>query len=361
MNRLTTLILLLVIFSSSVGRAIDFSSLESHLKNFELMSAREEIKKISQEKLNIKDWQQVRSLLHSHPSVGWDILLFWDTMAPLSESKIDSLIKSADQQSLEGHFLEAAFKYQSVIKKIQSKKNWVQGPNYQLYLTLMHSLGRALYGARLFNEAFMVYRKIPSNYIYYKQVQFEIMWTTFRSQKYELTLGSLATQSSGFFSTFLEPEAYIVQYYVYRKICRQDESNLIVKNINDYFDKLKKNEISLDLWLKKDVETLLYNQILSLAKNNQQEKNNEYISLQNTMELRRKADLKRLLDQMELVSAHVNLVQVKKTNELRSNKKLLIANEYIKRKDLETWDVDDNEVWSDELGRHVFKGKNLCR
>ncbi len=329
--------------------------IKEKLQNFEILEARQLIKNIDKKTLSPKDWLKIRQIIQRDAKIGWYIITYWDSISPVAINKTDKKIKSADELVLQGKFVEAAIIYQDVIKKIVAVSNWQARSNFQLYLSLLHSLGRAFYGAGKFSEAYQIYQSIPSSYPFFKQVQFERMWTAYRLQRVEYALGAIATQSSGFFSKFMEPESYLLQFYIYKRMCRDAETKLIVENVNQYQALLKKNKLPLSVWIKKDIETLSYRQALLLGR----KASPEYKSLMTYLQARMNADVKRVSEQMDLVKAHLDLSQGP-IQELKSIKNISTLSKILNSSN-EKWDVDDHEVWFDELGRHVFIGANLCK
>lgn len=339
------------------AKVLDFSSeigkLESSLKEFKLIEAREILVEIQTSELTSEQWFIARDLIHKYPQIGLDALLNFDKSSNSRLTKVDKAIELADKNMLSKNFSEAAKGYELVLRFITKDQKFKNGRNYQLYWSLVHSLARSLYALKQYNDAFLVYRSIPSSYPFYKQVQFELMWNNYMNERLEYSLGSIATMASGHFSNMLEPEVYLLQYYMYRRMCRDKEVDLIktkVKYFNEHFTKYK---IPFKDWIKKDIETLVYKQILDSG----DPKNIEVVKLRTTLNKRLTIDSKRLQKEFALVAAHLDVDSGK-------NKKLKPVNnfdlEQLMSSSFEKWAVDDNEIWSDELGKQVFIQKDLC-
>lgn len=336
----------------SFGKEI--KSLQLSLESYKFLAARENINNILKEKTTKSQWLYTRDLIHKYPQVGLDILLKFDKASPFPVSAVDKAIEFADKKMLSKNFTEAAKKYQQVLLYLTKNKKFKDGRNYQLYWSLIHSLSRALYALKQYKDAYILYRSIPSSYPLYKQVQFELMWNNYLNERLEYSLGSIATMSSGHFSKILEPEAYLIQYYIYRRMCRDAEVDLIKKKVKYYRDSFANKNISYADWIKKDVETLVYKQVLQSGS----PKGGEAIRLRKDLDRRLEIDSRRLRKEFDLVFAHIDLDSGK-------NKKLKEVNnlaiEKLLSTDSEKWAVDDNETWSDELGKQVFIQKDLCK
>jgi hypothetical protein len=330
------------------------SELKSSLVEFKLIKAREIFNEFQKIKLSREQWLQVRDLIHQYPQIGLDVLLRFDQRSPIELNNVDNYIKKSDSLMLDKKFREAAIGYQLVLKIITKNKKFKTGRNYQLYWTMIHSLARAFYGNKQFEDAFILYRTIPSSYPFYKQVQFELMWNNYMNDRLEYSLGAIATMASGHFSKMLDPEVYLLQYYIYRRMCRDEEVELIKKRVRIYHEALTKFKFPLGNWIKSDVETLVYKQILESGDH----KSREELRLRAALESRKNADVLRLQGEFDLVLAHLDLDNGKNKN-LKPVKSLLSVDELLAKKN-EKWTVEDNEIWVDELGKQVFIQRDLC-
>lgn len=332
----------------------DLLDLKTSLKEFKLIRAREKIRHMHEAKLSNEQWLLTRDVMHQFPQVGLDFLLKMDHSSPLKPNKIDLIIKKADDFMLAEKFREAAIGYQFVLKRITKNKQFKSGRNYQLYWTLIHSLARSFYALKQYEDAFTLYRTIPSSYPFYKQVQFELMWNNYMNERLEYSLGSIATMASGHFSKMLDPEVYLLQYYIYRRMCRDEEVELIKKRVRIYNEALNKFKFPLGNWIKKDVETLVYKQILQ----NGDQKSAEALKLRSVLESRMAVDVRRLQKEFALVGAHLE-IDSGKNKKLKPVKNLLSIDQLLSTKN-EKWTVEDNEIWVDELGKQVFIQRELC-
>ena len=354
------LIIFFILFSTSCfAKDVAFENnkikLNALLTDYKLLEARSLVEEMQQNKLKANEWVELRDIIHQFPQIGLDLLLSFDKRSPLPLNKIDLIIKRLDQLMMAKDFKKAASGYQIVLKVMTKNKNFKNGRNYHLYWSIVHSLGRTLYALKQYDEAYKVYTTIPSSYPFYKQVQFELMWNTYMNGRLEYSLGAIATMASGHFSKILEPEVYLLQYYIYRRMCRDEEVDIIKKRVKLYQNILNKYKFPLVNWLKKDVETLVYKQILQSGDMN----GKEGVRLKKLLDQRMNAEVKRWRKEFDLVAAHLDVDSGKNKN-LEPVKTLLSVDQLLSTSN-EKWNVEDNEIWSDELGKQVFIQKDLCK
>jgi hypothetical protein len=333
----------------------DFSKLEDDLKKYNLISAREYLFYMEQNGLTKEEWIKVRDLIHQYPQIGLDVLLSFDKNSPYPLNKVDAAIKKADQLMSNKKFLEAAYGYQEILKFITKSPKFKNGRNLQLYWSLIHSLARAFYGLKQYDDAYTLYATIPSSYPFYRQVQFERMWNNYMNDKLDYALGAIPTMASGRFSKILEAEVYLVQYYIYKRLCRFKEAEAVKRKVKAYQKSLDVIQFQLGNWIKKDVVNLIYRQVL-LSGDLQSEETNR---LKNILELEKNKDFERMKKEFDLVVAHLDL-DSGNNNNLKPVKTPLIAKE-IFLKSYEKWNSENGEFWPDEMGKYVFVQKDVCK
>lgn len=333
----------------------DLASLEEDLKNFKLISAREMLSYMQLTRLSKEEWLKLRDVIHRYPRIGLDVMLKFDQYSPFGENKVDKLIKQADKLMMDKKFRQAAFGYQEILKFITKNKKFKNGRNKQLYWSLIHSLARAFYALKQYDDAFIVYKSIPNTYPFFKQVQFELMWNNYMNDKLEFALGSIASMSTENFSKILEPEVYLVQYYIYKRLCRTKDAEFVKKRVLRLQKALQDVELPLGSWIKKDVVTLMYKQILNSGELN----NEETSKLKSILESEKNKDFDRMQKEIDLVTAHIELDSGSNTNlKLKTN---LIPAEEILGTQFEGWPYDEIENWPDEVGNYVYTQKDLCK
>ncbi len=344
--------------------------IHSLIKKGDALGVRVVLKKLAKLKPDKKTWTQVRSWLHESPWIGWDLLRYWEKSQPAEYgrpilSPTDAVIASSAKLLYDKKF-EAAFngfqKVARVIKKDMDKGN-VQ--NRELYYQVLHLMSGALYGSGRFADALLVNTWIPPIYSKYRQVLFERMWAAFRAGRIDIANGAIASQYSSYFN-YLEPEAFLVQTYLYRKMCRDGDFQLVIKNLKKFHQNLKSGRFNLSAWLKTDLQYRSYLAMLkkqkypsaSFASN--AERLAEKKLVQTVLSKMFALEKARLLREVERIFAFANLALSATTSELPIISKLPPQEELLKS-GLEMWPVSDAEDWLDELGHHVFIGESQCR
>ncbi len=211
------------------------------------------VRKNFKKKLSVKDWFEVRKLLMKRPKVGFDAITAWDRQISLKATslekesdKIFQFLDKADEYSLNKEYEKSFEMYQRAAKYFKtSNKGRIPKGNQQLYLNIIHQMARSLYGQKRFNEALEVYDWISPVYPQIRQVLFEKMWTSFRAGKYDVALGTIASQQSGYFSEYLHPESYLIKIYIFKRLCRKKDINYTVDAIKKIFIGFKKWQIYL--------------------------------------------------------------------------------------------------------------------
>lgn len=343
-----------IVYAQDSQFSTNLKKLEDDLKNYKLTQAREFVEYLQLRKLTPKEWLSIRDIIHRYPQIGFDLLLKFDQSSPIKNSKIDNAILQADRLMKEKKFYKAAFGYQEILKYIVKYKKSNSTRNNQLYWSLIHSLARAFYGLKQYDDAYKLYSSIPLSYPFYKQVQFELMWNNYQNGKLEYALGAIANMTSGNFSKILEPEVYLVQYYINKRMCRNQEAELIKKRVIGTQKVIDGVEVSLGSWIKKDIDTLIYRQVLMSG----DLKNEETVNLKETLEKMKLRDFERLQKEFALVVAHLeldsgnnsNLKPYKNSNEIKNILEL----------SGDKWKADEEEKWIDEVGSFVSIQKDLC-
>ena len=331
------------------------------------------IKKLSPFKLTLQEWTSVRRIIHQNPHVGFDLVFKWDQLGLKRlqtgnpNNNISKLILEADDLMLSEKFEAAFSSYQRVAKVL--KKDVVKNKdNLFLYYYVIHSMGRALYGAGRYADSFEVLGWLNQEYPRARQVIFEKMWAAFRMGRLDLTLGMIASQKSSYFSSYVNPETYLIQIYSLKRLCRDDELKAVRKQIENFKKELaqEKSTFTYKEWAKSDLETL---SLLNLAEQ-KIEKDTEDDALYSLKVTEQKKLIEVLQNkfileksnidkQLEKVLAYSYLAlsssafQTKRTD-IRSRNELIKNGE-------EFWPAEDQEDWVDEIGSHIYIGDSQCK
>lgn len=350
------------------------------------------VKKAYMVTLGYSDWAGISRLIRQNAHhVGYDLIKIWDRRNTAPKSRMDQFLEDADKLMLAKKFNEAFGIYQKVAVYIKSKKRIlstgatkgnIQG-NIQgnindelfeqfveLYPYVLQSMERALYGAHRYYEALAVINWIPSSYVYYRQVLFEKMWAAFRAGKVEVALGAIASQRSPYFSKYISPESYLLQTYIYRKLCRLDDLKQVEAEMKEYQMALDKNQMGH--WFVSDPKKrVLWNLLREAAHNTSRDTSGELVSREEGEKEKRDIrallvssfqqarpklmkDLKTAMAYVYLTNATDSSVALKPIEKLRNREQLLKQN-------LEIWPAEVAESWVDEIGTHQFIGESLCQ
>ncbi len=346
-----------------------FFQLKNAIETRDHLGMRILIKKLARSKLDYKQWALVRRHIHNHPRVGFDIVFKWDRIRPkkLGNSKLESQIFStmtkADELMLQKNFEQAFRLYQKIAKRMKRNVLKTKRENLYLYNIMVHSMARALYGAERYDESLEVYSWITTSYPRYRQILFEKMWAAFLAGKVDLAVGAVASQKSTYFSNYLEPEAYLVLLYIYKKLCKESEIKAVYKELKQWNEDLKDGSFSFDTWAQNDIELLsLYNLMNAKINNTDDslasEKRSEQVKIENILKARFENEKNRLKKEIEKILAYSFLAIA--AEELKMNPGEKLDRSEALKKGREIWPVESAEDWVDEIGGHVFIGDNKC-
>jgi len=308
-----------------------------------------------------------RSFIQSHSEVGYDLVWNWDRylqnpMTKLAD-EMENMANKADQLMLKKDFNKAYDLYLEIENRIKIMPDRLRRANLHFRLFNLHSMARALYGAGDYQKAFTVYSWIPPVYPNYRQVLFEQMWTTFNMGRIDVSLGTLASQRSSYFGKYLEPESYLVWIYILRKLCRNNEINLVRTILKNYEADLNSGRYAVYDWAKSDAIAQSWATMIKAAANQKDldsESKAELNRLEKLLRGRFAIEKKRLLEQIEKINKFSYLALDAKakafppTKETRSYTGLLKIG-------FEMWPGADAEDWFDEVGRHRFVGESRCQ
>lgn len=358
-------------FAQDVGSLV--ATLERYYRAKDDLASRVLVKRLAKTPLTFKQWFRVRQILQARPSIGYNILYKWERVpyktqrsgaSKNSESKVNNWIALADSEMLSHKFQSAFTRYQKAAAVLKRELLAGASENRLLYLSTIHNMARALYGAGRYNDSLTVYGWMSKDYPGYRQVLFEKMWAAFRGDHADVALGAIASQQSTYFSDYMEPEAYLVQLYIYKKLCRADDQKMVRHQVSQFKARLAGGKYTYADWAKSDVETygllrLVQQQVDDTEDGfvSKAQKQAEQRSVDAVLRGRFESEKKRLLTELNQVLAYSYLAV--STNKLRL-KDSDIDVRRLRKTDQEYWPVDDAEDWIDEIGSHLFIGKNQC-
>jgi hypothetical protein len=211
-----------------------------------------------------------------------------------------------------------------------------------------------------------VYQWINTAYPHIRQVLFEKMWAAFKAGRVDIALGAIASQRSGYFYTYLPTESYLIQSYLFKRLCREDDLNQVNAEMKQYEERLSKGDIKD--WVNKDITSALLWQlsqvkpkptdllgIVPLA-----DRVNEQKEI--TQALTRVYEKQKpvILSDLKTILAYAHLAKVSDTSTVLKPVESLKSRDELLKKDLEVWPADSSEEWLDEIGKHVLIGESLC-
>jgi tetratricopeptide (TPR) repeat protein len=308
-----------------------------------------------------------RAFIQSHSEVGHDLVINWDRYLESPKktalaAEMDALAEKSDQMMLKKDFQKAFDGYSEIENRLQMLPDRLRRANLHFRLYNLQSMARALYGMGQYEKALQVYNWIPSVYPGYRQVLFETMWTAFSMGRVDVSLGTLASQRSSYFGKYLEPESYLVWIYVLRKLCRNNEINMVRNLMKNYENDLKFGRYGVYQWAKSDPIANSWANLIQLedARSLGGDSRLELQRLEKMLKARFDVEKKRLLDQIQKVDKFSYLALDAKTQSFPPTKEIKSYTGLLKI-GFEMWPGGDAEDWFDEIGRHRFMGESRCQ
>ena len=326
------------------------------------------VKALRLKKLGDADWSAIRAqIANQQDELGYDLLRSWDAMpkaghiARTSGTNWASAMDQGDQLMLAGRYNDGFTLFQKVARAAQRHS---EAKAFLPYV--YHAMGRALFGAKRNREALEVYSWIPTSYPAFRQVLFEKMWTAFRDGQIDVALGAIASQRSSYFARYMQPESYLLQAYIYRKLCRNDELKGVLSEMAHYEQSLARGEI--EAWSGQDLETASLwrlshsplageaGKLISLA-SRQRERGLIYQGLK--QEFARQRPL--LSKDLRIAKTYVQMARFADSAVSFRPVKRFESREALLKEGLEIWPAGSSEEWADEIGTHRYMGESLCQ
>ncbi len=362
-----------------VPTSVLYDQAVSFVKAEDYLGLRVFVKKLYARQITYGEWFRIKGLVNSQAqNIGLDMINVWNFRNPGAKSNLDKTLEYADSLMLAEKFEPAFVEYQKMAQYIKKNLALLASkdiPSWQerkrdlasLYPFVLHSMGRALYGAGRYDEAVTVYRWIPPIYVRYRQTLFERMWAAFRAGDVNWTLGAIASQRASFFSAYLSPETYLIQTYIYRKLCRTGELNEVVAELKRYQDALARG--STAEWAGSDLETRI---LWSLANGvprdveatarliSRAEKEKEQKEIRAALDRAFAVARPKLLGDIKMVLAYSYIAGASDSSAILRPIESLKSREQLMKLDMEVWPAESTEEWADEIGKHYFIGESKC-
>jgi hypothetical protein len=365
--------LILVIFVQSLGAetmtganlAREFDRL---MNARDYLSARVLLKENWRTNLNRGQWKKIRRRMHHDPKIGWDIVRGWDTKSIAAKGSvaglnIDAEIRRADKLFAQKQYAAAYEIYRTAASAIQ--KSAIFADNRFLYYDLVTSMSRSLYANKQYLQAYGYYLWIPPIYPKYKQILFERMWAAFRAGETEHALGDLIAQYSPYFGGIINPEAFLVQIYTYKKLCLDQDLNRVLLLVEKLRKRLEENGFSAQSWAAADLETLPLANLSEQTRFSSSKwvsevsRGAEKTRLGEMLKRKYEFDRREYLSNLKKVGAYAKMAFDLSTKELPRVRELPKPDALIAQR-LEMWPIDGPEDWLDEIGNKFFIGKSQC-
>lgn len=350
-------------------------AVDDRLAEKDFLGARIMVERAVLSHLPLPVWYALRGILFRNPELGADLVIrgdrFYDGLRRTQvQVDIDSRIQAADQLLLHQKYFEAFTHYQEIARWLKTRftvSSAAERSNAeQLYPYILQGMGRALFSMQRYKEALEVYNWITPNYPKFRQVLFERMWTAFKSGRIDSALGAIASQRSVYFSEYLEPESYLVQIYLYKRLCRTAETDEVLKQISDFKDNLASGKYTYADWASSDFDLKV---LLNLANSkpfpptsgaSASDRQQEQSGLRDLLSRAFDSAKKRLLEQLTMIQAYSNLAVTPGMDAGLQPIEKVPSREALFRSNLEIWPADAKEEWADEVGHHRFIGESLC-
>lgn len=346
-------------------------------ENKDYLGLRIYLKKNS-EKINYKEWREVRRLINENPSVGYDLVFKWDSLEIAKsvsknekETKVSELVVEADKLFQEKKFQEASGKYQEAAKALMKNyKKDIPKEHQPLYYWLLQQTARSLYGMEDYAGALTAYSWIPLNYYNFRQIMFEKMWAGFRSKRYDVALGAIISQQSSYFSPYIEPDSYLLKHYIYKQFCNEKEAKSVVSEIQKFIDLIKKDSYKIKDWAKQDFYTFSLLKLTDKSENtlanpqlqivSQSDRDKEISAIKKVLDARFSKEKERLVIQLDKVLGYSIMIKKSPAKELEQLRDLPDS-KVLSETGFEYWTYKDQEEWTDEVGSHYYIGESQCK
>lgn len=343
---------------------------DKYVKEKDFLAARLAVISLAKKRITGRQWLQVRRTLHDEPKVGFDFVFKWDRIHPIDvkstdfDRRFNASLAKADQLQSDAQFNEAFAIYQKLAKSLANRIRKGDEDELFLYQYCLHAMARSLYGAGRFKESLEVYQWIPTSYPRMRQVLFEKGWAAFRANRLDLANGAIASQRSSYFSDFLEPESYLIQIYIFKKLCREKDTELVRKRIRRFKKDILEEKFTYKDWARGDIETRSLLRLVEAEIRDSDplfskaDRRRERDRIENALKRFFEFEKKRLVKQLNQVLAYSFLAIAADALAMKNYR--LPSRATLLRNGQEIWPAGDGEDWIDEIGQHSYIGASLC-
>jgi hypothetical protein len=346
-------------------------------------------------KLTPKSWRTLYETILRNPQIGYDFAYNIGSLNPNEDTDVVSkTLDLAEELLLAGNAQEALNNYQRVAKSIRSRINPLKAKLLadersrekglksqqiraiekeirileEVYPFALHGMARSLYTLRSFQESYKVYSWIPLFYPRLQQTFFERTWSAFMSGDIANALGSIASQRSGFFGRLINTESFILEVYIYRRLCRYDSVRSVLDEMKSIQDGFRNKSITWYEWAQRDTYSLALRNLTDKKQESSaspehvtaQEKEAERQRLTRILSNRFEREKAAYLKSLDLAISYSTLAMINQDSKLLKPVKNLGTRIDYLNSQKEIWPAEKGETWIDEMGRQIYGGDSLC-
>jgi tetratricopeptide (TPR) repeat protein len=326
-----------------------------------------QVKKLYQESIRKSEWEVIKKLISTNAErVGLDLVPLWNLRNPAVTTAPDKDLAQADELMMKTRFEEAFVLAQNAAKSLKAIAKKDEEAKALLPYAY-HAMGRALYGARRYDDAVKVYQWINTSYPGIRQALFEKMWAAFKAGRVEVALGAIASQRSSYFSNYLPSEAYLIQTYLLKRLCREDDLHQVTDELKKYQSLIENGKLedwvqtdpsASTLWRLTRAEIPLKAQPSLVS---QKDRDAEKKAILAILQRRYERIKPVLLKNLQIIQAFEHLAKITDTKTILKPIEVMKDRDHLLKMDLEIWPADSAEEWLDEVGKHVLIGDSLCK
>lgn len=363
-----------------------FADLQKYIQDKDYLGARVLVYRLNGSVKDPVQRERIYWSLLGTPDVGEDVLHTWEegdrALMARGGAKIWSMrayMSQADSLLYAKKYIAAAETYKKAAEWLHKRRQAAlaeKNPSQtvvagidELYPYVLHAMARAYYGAHRYREALEVYSWIPQGYARYHKVLFEKMWTAYYAGRADQALGAIYSLHSAYFSDYVDPETYLVQLYVFKRLCRTEEIPMLLNEVRRFREKIENGSFTYEDWANSEIFT---KRLLNLSRT--EDVDNDWLISANDRRAERKriqnllmrsfeGSKSRLVSNLQLIEAYSTLATTpgmdrgfEPIHRVKDRYELI-------RKNLEVWPAEakGEEEWADEVGHGFYLGDDQCK